>query len=63
MKEKEPVHIIERGADGREYIIRQKPPRMRIEVIDEVDGQHLKANLKKAAAFLLNNKIYAENRK
>lgn len=62
MIEKEPVHILEKREDGREYIVRQKPPRMRIEVIDEIDGRHLKANLKKAAAFLLSNKVYAEKK-
>jgi hypothetical protein len=60
---KEAVHIIEVMPDGREFIVRQKSPRFRIEIIDEVDGEHLKSNLKKAAAFLLKNKIYGEKRK
>ena len=57
---KKPVHIVEKAPDGREYITRVKYPRLRIEVIDEVDGKHLKTNLKKAAAYLFNNKIYGE---
>ena len=52
---KEAVHIIEMMPDGREFLVRQKPPRFRIEIIDEVGGEHLKANLKKAAAFLFKN--------
>ena len=60
---KEAVHIIEMMPDGREFLVRQQPPRFRIEIIDEVGGEHLKANLKKAAAFLFKNKIYGEKRK
>lgn len=49
-----PVYELQEDEDaGKLYIIRHKPPRLRIEILDDTDRDHLASALRKCAEWLI----------